>query len=291
MFERDLYRALAQNLPGFGIFLFDDSFRFISSIGDEILNSFGLLSEDVVGKTLHEIDFPTDSSVIENYFLEALRGNSSEVEIERTGTVLLLRFAPVRSINGDVTAGLLTCHDLTEVVKSRETLRNLSVTDELTGIYNRRGFTLLVNQSIKVLDRTKNGGILFFIDLNDLKIINDTIGHKEGDEVLKAASMVLQNTFRDSDIIARHGGDEFVVFTTDVQSDMESTFRSRLREAISSYNSKKRPFRLSMSVGSSYYDPECPSTLDELVAAADESMYRQKNHRRAHGSSGSLPKI
>jgi len=291
MFEKDLYRTLARNLPGFGIFLFDHSFRFVMVAGDDLLSKIGLIETDLLGRTLDQTEFPATSSAIEIHFRAALEGDVRDLEIERDGRVLAIRLAPVKSSAGHISSGMLTCHDVTDTVRAREALRALSLTDELTGIYNRRGFQLLANQQLKLADRSCTGALLFFIDLNDLKLINDNIGHDAGDDALRAATTVLTSTFRESDIIARYGGDEFVVFTTEVPREMDHVFRDRLQKATVAFNEANPKFRLSLSVGSSYYDPEDPNTLDQLVVDADREMYDNKNYRRRNGSSGNMPAV
>ena len=97
--------------------------------------------------------------------------------------------------------------------KGEEALLALSLTDELTGLYNRRRFFVLTEQCLKVAVRTKKRSLLLFIDMDDLKWINDHYGHNEGDQALIDLANILKKTFRESDIIARIGGDEFVVLS------------------------------------------------------------------------------
>lgn len=291
MFEKDLYRTLAENLPGFGIFIFDDGLRYVMAAGNDVLASVGLVQADVVGKLVEESGFPTASSEDRvELFRAALSGEVKEAEVHRNGRTFALRFAPVRSSTQRITAGLMTCHDITETVRARDTLKALSLTDELTGIYNRRGFSVLANQQLKLLDRSCSGALVFFVDLNDLKVINDSVGHDAGDEALRAAAGLLTSAFRESDIVARYGGDEFVIFTTDVKPEMEPVFRDRLRKVAAEFNEGSR-FRLSLSVGCSYYDPQDPAPLDRLISDADKSMYGRKKHWKLYGSSGAMPAI
>lgn len=159
-------------------------------------------------------------------------------------------------------------------------LRAMSLADELTGLYNRRGFMTLVKQHLKVAARTKIGKYLLFVDLDGLKSINDTLGHQEGDKALVDAANILKETFRDSDIIARIGGDEFTVFlTTGANVDI---LPSRLQKNLDSHNKKRmNPYNLSMSVGLACYDPEKPCSLDELLSRADALMYEQKQKKKS----------
>jgi diguanylate cyclase (GGDEF)-like protein len=163
--------------------------------------------------------------------------------------------------------------------RGEEVLLALSLTDELTGLYNRRRFFVLTEQCLKVAGRTKKRPLLLYIDMDDLKRINDHCGHKEGDQALIGLADILKKTFRESDIIARIGGDEFAVLleSTDESDEMPIT---RLYENIRDYNAKvSQDYKLSISVGAAQFDPEYPISIDKLLSKADALMYAQK--RRA----------
>jgi diguanylate cyclase (GGDEF)-like protein len=169
--------------------------------------------------------------------------------------------------------------------KLEEELFILSINDPLTGLYNRRGFLSLAEQQLKLSDRNKRGVQLYFADLDGLKSINDTLGHEEGDKALSEVAAVLKETFRTSDIIARMGGDEFAVLAIDTTEVNYETFTTRLQSLIDTRNNQgNRRYRLSISLGCSYYDPENPCSLNELIARADKLMYEQKQNKK-----GTLP--
>jgi len=163
--------------------------------------------------------------------------------------------------------------------KGEKRLLALSLTDELTGLYNRRRFFVLAEQYLKVAIRKKKRWLLLYIDMDDLKWINDHFGHSEGDQALIHLAEILKKTFRESDIIARIGGDEFAVLleSTDESDEMPIT---RLYENIRDYNVKvSQDYKLSISVGAAPFDPEDPISMDQLLSKADTLMYVQK--RRA----------
>ena len=165
--------------------------------------------------------------------------------------------------------------------KLEEELLSLSITDQLTGLHNRRGFLFLAEQQLKSSDRNKRGVQLYFADLDDLKWINDTMGHAEGDKALIEAATLFQETFRTSDIVARLGGDEFAALALDITEKDSETFTTRLQSLIDTQNKQEnRRYRLSISVGCSYYDPENPCSIDELIASADKLMYEQKQNKK-----------
>jgi len=170
--------------------------------------------------------------------------------------------------------------------KGKETLLTLSLTDELTNLYNRRRFFVLAEQFIKVAIRAKKRPSLLYIDMDDLKWINDHCGHNEGDQALIALAGILKKTFRESDITARIGGDEFVVLleSTDEKDEILMT---RLYENIRDYNAKaSQDYQLSVSVGATHFDPEHPISIDRLLSRADALMYAQKRGRKKNFGPG-----
>jgi diguanylate cyclase (GGDEF)-like protein len=165
--------------------------------------------------------------------------------------------------------------------RTEDALRELSLVDELTRAYNRRGFLTLAEQQIKVAHRTKKEMSLFYADLDDLKKINDSFGHDEGDAALTEAADLLKEAFRDSDIIARIGGDEFVVLAIDIAEGKVTALIRRLRERIQARNARAgTAYRLSFSLGVSRYDPDKPCTLQELLTQADRRMYEEKMSKK-----------
>ncbi len=161
--------------------------------------------------------------------------------------------------------------------------------DELTGLYNRRGMMSLANQQIGFADRLRKRVFVLYIDLNNLKTINDTYGHLVGDQALVDTADLLKNTFRKSDIVARIGGDEFVVFGLDINEGSGNTTEiiiNRLKNAIAMYNLRSnKKFDLSLSYGVTYYDPQNPLSIDDLLSEADKLMYEHKMSMRVKKSS------
>ena len=169
--------------------------------------------------------------------------------------------------------------------RTESALRELSLVDDLTGLYNRRGFMTLAEQQLKVAHRTKKEMALFYADLDDLKRINDTFGHDEGDAALVEASAMLRNAFRDSDILARIGGDEFVVLAIDVPEGKAASLSRRLREKFVARNARSgQDYLLSFSLGVVRYDPDEPVTVAELLTRADRLMYKDKSSKKNAGA-------
>ena len=167
--------------------------------------------------------------------------------------------------------------DITDRKKAEETLKTLSFKDELTGLYNRRGFFALAEQGLKTAQRMGIEMMLIFGDLDNMKKINDTFGHKEGDQALVDTSLSLRETFRESDIIARFGGDEFVILAMNRLETSAEKLISRLEKVLKEYHLQtKRSYTLSLSLGISYFDPKNPCSIDILLAQADKLMYENK---------------
>jgi diguanylate cyclase (GGDEF)-like protein/PAS domain S-box-containing protein len=172
--------------------------------------------------------------------------------------------------------------DVTERKRMEDEIRALSITDQLTGLSNRRGFLALAEQQLKIADRTKKEILLVYIDLDGMKWINDHLGHKEGDNALIEVAAVLKETFRSSDIIARMGGDEFAVLAIDMTEGNADIQMARLQDQIDMHNGREnRGYNISISAGCSCYDPANPCSIDELMASADERMYEQKRSKKS----------
>jgi len=155
-----------------------------------------------------------------------------------------------------------------------------SITDELTSLYNRRGFFTVAKQYLKLARRNKTKMFLLFMDMDLLKNINDTFGHHVGDAALIKTAEILNQTFRDSDIKGRMGGDEFAVFPIDSNMAGVEIALRRLETNISDFNSANNaPFKLSISTGVSCFDPEYPSSVEDLIVRADKLMYEQKRQK------------
>jgi two-component system sensor histidine kinase/response regulator len=173
--------------------------------------------------------------------------------------------------------------DITEQKRAQEELRALSLIDELTGLYNRRGFLTLARQQLKMADRMHRSLFLLFADLDDLKNINDTQGHSTGDQALKDVAQIMKDTFREPDILARMGGDEFVVLAMEGASAANADLlNSRLQNTLAAFNQKhRRPFHLSLSQGVVRHQPGRAVSIEELITQADRLMYDKKRKKKS----------
>lgn len=156
-------------------------------------------------------------------------------------------------------------------------LRALSLTDALTTLYNRRGFMTIASQLLRMANREGQYMWLLFLDVDGLKIVNDTLGHAQGDQLITDVSAIIRNIARESDVTARLGGDEFVVLIPNGSADDAHRLSERLEKAALAQNIKQeRPYGIAFSIGVSEYNPESPCTMDELIRRADTEMYKMK---------------
>jgi diguanylate cyclase (GGDEF)-like protein/PAS domain S-box-containing protein len=165
-------------------------------------------------------------------------------------------------------------------------IQRQAIMDDLTGLYNRRGFFTLAAQATKLAQRMKKDLSLVFVDVDDMKLINDSLGHACGDQVLIDTAVLLKNTFRSSDIIARMGGDEFAILgvTTD------SVPQERLQEKMNLFNAQKqRPYTLNFSIGATEWKAVNGfANLDEMLSRADQQMYSHKREKKQEKKDGAV---
>lgn len=216
--------------------------------------------------------------------VRALQGDKlmvEDMEIRRPDATVPLQVwaAPIFDSDGRVAYSLAAFIDITERKRTEELLRELSLTDDLTGLRNRRGFMLVAEQQLAYGKRVGES-LLVYLDLDGLKQINDNYGHEEGSAAIIKTAEIMRQTFRTSDIMARFGGDEFVVLAVGVASGPE-TLIARLQSKLEKYNEQSGlPYQLRVSVGVESIDPQSNATLEELLACADQQMYEQKRKNK-----------
>jgi diguanylate cyclase (GGDEF)-like protein/PAS domain S-box-containing protein len=183
---------------------------------------------------------------------------------------------PVRDRMGGLVRFYTLARDITDELEARRKLEEASLTDELSGMLNRRGFLMMAEQQHRVAVRQKIGIAVVFADLDGLKSINDELGHEAGDRAIRRFGDLLRGTFRGSDIVSRLGGDEFAILVHDVDTERTEQVIERLRRA----TGEEPGGRLAFSVGISVLRPGDTRSLAELIADADSRMYEQKRARK-----------
>jgi len=170
-----------------------------------------------------------------------------------------------------------TAQDITVLKNAEQELRALSLTDPLTGLYNRRGLLALGEQQIKIAKRNKEDVMLLFVDMDNMKWINDTFGHAEGDLALIEIAKIMRITFREPDIIARIGGDEFAVIAMQATRNEENVLIGRLKKNLDSRNNEPgKQYVLSLSMGIAVCQAPYVGSVDEFLTRADKLMYKDK---------------
>ncbi|MBI5056523.1 MAG: diguanylate cyclase [Nitrospirae bacterium] len=237
--------------------------KFNPIVPENKFEEFLSLRERVMkGESLHNVE------------LRRQRKDSSPIDISISTT-------PLMDPKNKITGILAAITDITGRRKMEKKLRALSLKDDLTGLYNRRGFLTFARQQLKIANRRKEGVMLLFADLDGLKMINDGFGHKAGDLILTKTAALLKKVFRESDIIARIGGDEFVVFSIETPEIDIEIIKDRFERHVENYNVRRtHVFRLSISTGIVYYKPGCPYSIEDLLTQADTLMYEQKRQKQ-----------
>jgi diguanylate cyclase (GGDEF)-like protein len=165
-----------------------------------------------------------------------------------------------------------------EHAKVLKHLRETSVIDELTGLYNRRGFFTVAEQQVALAKREKRGMVMLYASLDDLGSIHDRCGPQEGDRALIDTAVILKATFRKSDIIAHLVEDAFVILTIGVAGDDIDKITGRLQKNIEAHNvMNSREYALSMSLCKLHYDPQTSRPIDELLAYGEDMMRKKKS--------------
>lgn len=160
-------------------------------------------------------------------------------------------------------------------------LQDLSITDELTGLYNRRGFNSFGKKEFEISKKLNKTFLIFFFDLDGLKVINDTYGHKEGDYIIKSAAELLFRTFRQIDIVCRLGGDEFVAMVLEATTRQSENIIRRFHELLDEFNEIiKKPYTLSISYGFIEFNSKVTYSFEELIEMADKKQYKNKQAKK-----------
>ena len=169
---------------------------------------------------------------------------------------------------------------IAELRTMEKTLNKEVITDDLTGLLNRKGLFTIAQNQCELAGRNDFNLTFIFLDVDGMKMINDKFGHKAGDEALIDIAGILRKSFRSSDIIGRIGGDEFTVIVTGGPEANYEVVTKRLQMYMDIHNEKSdRPYNLSVSFGMTKYSHQNPCSIEELYTTADKMMYEQKRKK------------
>lgn len=255
----------------------------------------GYSEQEMLAMTFQAITYPEDFEENLENIKALVRGRVDTYQLEKRyvhkeGHIVWVSLSAslVRDVRGEPLYMLSQVQDITDRKLAEEqrdrlhlALQELFLVDELTGLYNRRGFFTLAQQQLKVAVRNEQRPVLFFFDMDQLKEINDNYGHGEGDRAIVEAAQILKESFRLADIVARLGGDEFVALAVG-NGDPQAPIERRLQNKLAARNaSGDLPYRISFSIGAVGFDPHSPRDLEELIDAADRLMYEDKRTKRS----------
>lgn len=277
------FRGLAEQLI-VGIAIIQEGV--LKYVNPKFANMFGYtVAECLDNMPYQKVVFPDDREIVTEHMRRGVTAESPSTIYEvrgvtKSGQIIDIEIYGAPILYNKKPAAVGTILDISPRKFMERELKALSITDVLTGLYNRRGFIALAEQQFKQTARKKEGLTLVFADLDDLKQINDRFGHTAGDKALVEVAEVFQEVFRKMDIIGRVGGDEFAILAPETSREYSDTINNRLQNQLAVHNTRAgRNYNISVSVGMVYCDPEKPCSLDELMSRADSLMYEQKAKR------------
>lgn len=244
-------------------------------VNQAALDLFGYTRDEMIGMNSKQIYAnPADRKLfqkeiekngsVRDYEIKFKRKDGTEIDCSLTSIVRRANNRRVLGYQGIIRD--TTEHKRIEAEKQRlmKELHSMSFIDDLTGLYNRRGFFSLAQKQLEIAKRLKKGMFIIFVDIDNLKWTNDTFGHREGDQSLVDTAEILKKSYREADVIARMGGDEFAIIAMENSETNDNILFSRLKKNLKSYNLKmERRYDLSMSVGIEHFDHKNRSDLHD----------------------------
>jgi diguanylate cyclase (GGDEF)-like protein/PAS domain S-box-containing protein len=268
-------RLAAEQMPGL-VWVADQNLRITANWGTGMPGK-AIRAGSLVGKTVGEFleaGDPHATPLAEHY--DALRGDHCECEYRRKQRTLEIRVVPLRSCSGEITGCISAATDVTHRKETEEHIRYQATHDALTGLANYRELMDTLDREIRRADRSHHAFTVLLLDLDDLKLINDRLGHLEGNRALKRIAGVLKEQCRSTDLAARYGGDEFAVVLIDSDLGMAEHVSERIEASL---NRDGQTPSLSVSIGAGVF-PEDGRTAQELLQAADRKLYLHKKSSR-----------
>jgi diguanylate cyclase (GGDEF)-like protein/PAS domain S-box-containing protein len=243
--------------------------------------SYGYALEEMIGRPFSEFQVTEAAEHYINAFRNCLIGESiighETTCFSKNGEEvhLAINMVPVYDNMGDIVGTQGTAYDITERRHADELLQYLSAKDELTGLYNLHTFLSMTEQQIKTAGRDKKAP-----GIDRMQAINEAYGQVSGDQHIIDTANILRKTFREADILARTGGDEFVISTLVSSKDTEKMIMERLIKNLDVYNTDQDDsLKISLSYGISFYSPGKSVSFNDVLSYADEKMYEHKQSK------------
>ena len=265
------------------IVVIDNHYR-IKRANKALAVKLGLRREDITGSLCYKVIHGTEAPPVYCRHVKVIRKgkeNIAEVYENKLKDHYIVSSTPICGPDGNVTGVVKVFREISARKKMEEQLKAAAITDDLTGLFNRRGFIALAEQHCKLAARTRRKVSLLYMDLDNMKLINDEHGHKAGDQALRDTAGIIKKVFRKSDIIARIGGDEFVVLLTDPsKNDIHGVISRHVQNNVNKFNEQSGlSYKLSLSMGFACFDPDRPCSIEDLLSRADALMYEDKKRR------------
>ena len=273
-FSEERYRSLIESTDD-SIYMFDHDCRYVF-VNSQALARFGVSQEAIIGK--HYGDFHSIDDTLEfSGYLESVFENATSCRYERMDSKndrhMLRTLSPIfERENGNIKYVAVVSKDISDLKRTEEKLKYLSLHDPLTNLYNRAYF----EEEMRRLDNSRFELVgLIMCDIDGLKLINDTLGHDRGDELLATASGIIRGSFRENDVVARVGGDEFAILLPNTPRSKAEEICKRIKQGVVAYNKKNPLLPLGISTGLAVRTGPGQS-MAELYREADNRMYKEK---------------
>ena len=277
------YRHLVEHSQG--LIYTQDLAGTLLSVNPAAARLLGYQPDEIVGRNICEFVAPSYRPLL-NLYLDRIMKQSTDSGlihiVTKSGAEHIWQYDNLRYEEAGCEPYVLGhAQDVSELKEAEATMRNLSLTDELTGLYNRRGFLALAEQQLRAAQRTGQVFSLLYADMDGLKQINDAHGHQEGSQALQRLAEILRICFRGADTIARIGGDEFAILVADTAHGSSGIPVVRLDELLMYYNMREfHDYQLSLSVGAIRVNPADGSSVADLLMKADQAMYENKKRKQ-----------
>nr|WP_321296369.1 sensor domain-containing diguanylate cyclase [uncultured Sphaerochaeta sp.] len=237
-------------------------------------------TEEILNASLLSYIHPDDRPTVEEFLGRMMQSEYGKtvVQVRTPGCDSHEQWIEIRAVNTITEEGaFLVVRDVTSYKTLQEELLFQALTDELTGLYNRRGFKMMAEQELRHSQRLETEVMMLSVDIDSFKVINDTFGHGEGDRVLRLVAKTLRASFRSTDIIARWGGDEFLVLALDAPSGTVDILTDRFKQSLVDISrANALPFTIEVTIGSASRENTMIIGLEQLVQQADRAMYACK---------------
>ncbi|TET18438.1 MAG: PAS domain S-box protein [Candidatus Cloacimonadota bacterium] len=281
--SEEKYRGVVDNsLVGFYI----TQQHIIKFCNQKFVEMFGYdSSEQLIGKHAKNLIAPESWELVNKMVMLRESGEEETLQYvfkgrKKDGTIIDIETSGSRIFYEGKLAIQGNMLDITERKRVESKLKILASRDALTGVLNRGVALLLFAKQLQTAKRENTRLSICYLDLDGLKDINDTYGHQEGDEALKLVSRFLIQSLREADVVCRLGGDEFLLILPHCPLNNAYHVWERISRSVVTFNAQNiKPYIISLSRGFAEYNPDIPSTVDQLIANADMEMYKHKHSK------------